>query len=468
MSEKNVEEIKNDNIKSNDDINIYIHNENSKLINEKTNLLKDKTKIDICLTIDESQKIEINKIKRNIYSSRILSLSEGLSTFSDLAITYYFKDNLKLSPSKSALFQSILTLPYIFQPLFGLISDFYTFLGYKRKSYIILNGFIIFTCWIILIFHNPSINLTIIILLIKNISLTFLYGCTNAVLVEISKNRTDNDKKLDRFNESFIYINLGTILSSIIRGYILEFFHVKISFLISSILSCLNIIGGLLYHEVKISEEHLDDNNNINNIKCQDLSKIITYKKMFFLLIYILIITCNPSYYESSFYYLTDIKQFSKQNFGYLTIILMFSYLISSIINKKYLKTKNPKTVISFITILSFLLGFTYNIWIFFNLKSKILIFISIPFYLATKTLSVKVIINLAFLEIPKGYEGCIMGLLFSTKDFGDTLSYLFGSCFTYLFDIEKSKYQNFNYMVLIINLLSLSPILFIKYLINS
>ena len=185
-------------------------------------------------------------------------------------------------------------------------------------------------------------------------------------------------------------------------------------------------------------------------------------------MIYILIITCNPSYYESSFYYLTDIKKFSKQNFGYLTIILMFSYLISSIINKKYLKTKNPKTVIFSITILSFLLGFTYNIWIFFILKSKIIIFISIPFYLATKTLSVKVIINLAFLEIPKGYEGSIMGLLSSTRDFGDTLSCLFGSCFTYLFDIENSKYKNFNNMVFIINLLSLLPILFIKYLIND
>lgn len=467
MIEKSVEEIKNNNIniKSTEDININNHNENTKLINENTNLIKDKKIIDVYLKIDESQKSEINKIKKNIYSSRILSLSEGLSTFSDLALSYYFKDNLKLNPSKSNLFQSILNLPYVFQPLFGLISDFYTFLGYKRKSHIILNGFIIFICWLILIFFNPSINLTIIILLIKNISLTFLYGCTNAVLIEISKNRTDNDKKLDRFNESYIYINLGTIISSIIRGYILEYYHVKISFLISSILSCLNIVGGILYYEVKITNQYLDENKNINIHK---FFNIITQKKIFFLLIYVLIITCIPSYYESSFYYLTDIKDFSKKNFGYLTFISMISYLISSIINQKYLKAKNPKKVIISITILSFLLGLSYNIWIFFNIKSKLLIFISLPLYQASKSLSVKVIINLGFLEIPKGYEGSIMGLFSSTRDFGDTLSYLFGAFFTFLFDIEKTKYKNFNIMIFIINLLSLSPILFTKYLNNE
>ena len=307
--------------------------------------------------------------------------------------------------------------------------------------------------------------MTIIILLIKNISLTFLYGCTNAVLIEISKNKTDNDKKLDRFNESYIYINLGTIISSIIRGYILEYYHVKISFFISSILSCLNIVGGILYYEVKITNQYLDENKNINIHK---FFNIITQKKIFFLLIYVLIITCIPSYYESSFYYLADIKDFSKKNFGYLTFISMISYLISSIINQKYLKAKNPKKVIISITILSFLLGLSYNIWIFFNIKSKLLIFISLPLYQASKSLSVKVIINLGFLEIPKGYEGSIMGLFSSTRDFGDTLSYLFGAFFTFLFDIEKTKYKNFNIIIFIINFFSLSPILFTKYLNNE
>ena len=87
---------------------------------------------------DEFQKKEINKIIRSKYSSQLLSFTDGLAEFSHLAISYYFKDNLKLSPSKSSFFRSLISFPFIFQPLFGLISDLCPIFGYKRKAYLII------------------------------------------------------------------------------------------------------------------------------------------------------------------------------------------------------------------------------------------------------------------------------------------------------------------------------------------
>ena len=104
---------------------------NNNYINEETKLLKKNIS-------SQNKEIVINEI-----CAKMLNFSDGLSTFSNLAITYYLKDNLQLSPSKSALIQSILSFPSILKPLFGFMSDVYPFFGYKRKSYILINSILI-------------------------------------------------------------------------------------------------------------------------------------------------------------------------------------------------------------------------------------------------------------------------------------------------------------------------------------
>lgn len=425
---------------------------NNNYINEETKLLKKNIS-------SQNKEIVINEI-----CAKMLNFSDGLSTFSNLAITYYLKDNLQLSPSKSALIQSILSFPSILKPLFGFMSDVYPFFGYKRKSYILINSILIFISWIILFFFNPSVTLTILILLIKAICKTFLGACSSAVLVEISKERSKNDKKLENFNTTIIYINIGMIISSTTRGIALEYFGIKNMFLISGLLSILNIISGILYQENIIKKELNKESNN-NSIKhnFKQLYDLVKQKQILLLLIYMLIMTITPSYYESSFYFLTDIKGFTKIDFGNMTIILMLIFFINSIINKRFLNSFNPHKVIIYTTIFAFLFSSVYNIWIYFNLKSKAILFSGISLYIGFKALSVKPIFNLGFLVCPKGYEGSVMGLFYSIRDLGDTLATLFGSYLAYILDIQRKKYATFNKMIYIINFISLLPILFIN-----
>ena len=425
---------------------------NNNNINEETKLLRK----NISTQVKEK---DLNEI-----CAKILNFSDGLSSFSNLAITYYFKDNLQLSPSKSALIQSILRFPNILKPLFGFMSDIYPFFGYKRKSYILINSILIFISWTILSFFNLSVILTILILLIQAISKTFLAACSSAVLVEISKKRSKNDKKLENFNSTIIYTNIGMILSSTTRGISLEYFSTQNMFLISGLFSLLNIISGILYEEDCIKNE-INKGTNNNSIKkhFKQLYDLIKQKQISLLLIYMIIMTITPSYYESSFYYLTDMKGFTKIDFGNMTIIIMLIFFINSIINKRFLNSFIPQKVIIYTTIIAYLFSSVYNIWIYFNLKSKIILFCGISLYIGFKALSVKPIFNLGFLVCPKGYEGSVMGLFYSIRDLGDTLASLFGSSLAYLLDIQGKKYATFNKMIFIINLISLLPIIFIN-----
>ena len=67
--------------------------------------------------------------------------------------------------------------------------------------------------------------------------------------------------------------------------------------------------------------------------------------------------------------------------------------------------------------------------------------------------------LDLAFLSCPKGFEVNVMGLFGSTLSFGKTISTFLGSLLTLFFKIEKNDYSNFNFLIMMHNLISLSSI---------
>ena len=84
---------------------------------------------------------EIKEKSKNKLSFLVLTLTISFSIFPNLALTFFFKDTLKLTPSQISLIYSIYVIPDIIQPLFGLISDFFPICGYRRKIYIIIKLF---------------------------------------------------------------------------------------------------------------------------------------------------------------------------------------------------------------------------------------------------------------------------------------------------------------------------------------
>ena len=134
--------------------------------------------------------------------------------------------------------------------------------------------------------------------------------------------------------------------------------------------------------------------------------------------------------------------------------------LSSSIIYKKYLKDMNKKKVIMWSCLISFFSSCFFNVYLTFDLKSKIIVFFSISLYVSIKTICSKPMLDIAFLSCPKGYEGSVMGLFGSALSFGKTISTFFGSLLTMFFKVEKNDYSNFNLMIFVNNMISLLVLL--------
>jgi len=55
-------------------------------------------------------------------------------------MNYLLKDHLQLSPGKAAGFWAWTTLPFLFKPLYGLVTDFFPIRGYRRKAHLAIGA----------------------------------------------------------------------------------------------------------------------------------------------------------------------------------------------------------------------------------------------------------------------------------------------------------------------------------------
>ena len=122
-----------------------------------------------------------------------IGLFQGLSSLSDLAVSYLYKDNYKFSPSLSQSMQNLLNIPWIFKPVFGYISDTLPIFGYRRKSYLIFTNLLNFLSWVLMSFKGVSNEFFgIMNLLFNSTFLCFSSVIGEALLVELSRSEGED------------------------------------------------------------------------------------------------------------------------------------------------------------------------------------------------------------------------------------------------------------------------------------
>jgi len=467
-----------------DDLNLNeIENENSINSNKKKNE-------------NENKKIKSKNLFQNKIAYIILALTVGLSTFSTLAISYFLKDNLNASPTQSSIINSILNIPSIIQPFFGLLSDFFPLCGYRRKYYIIICGFLQTFCWLIMKYSSFSLTFATFLLFICNCCVSFCIILTDSIVIQLSNY---SKKKINKYGAYIIVKNIGMFISAFLRGIVIQYFKINTIFIFAAILSSFNIIGGIIYIEifdedkksneiykkVKVKNNYdslpqnenntignneniniKNTNNNDNDIENIDNNKVSFYNLLIFIfqkkvlipLFYLLFLASTPSFFDSAFYYL-DSQNYTKKDFGQMTLIIMFLIVIISFSYKKYFKNLKTKKLITLSIILSFLGSTTCYLCIKNNYLKRTFIFGGIGIYVSLKQLGIMPLMGLAFVISPKNYEGSVYSIFSSSANLGKALSILFGSFMNLFFNITQYNFKNFTNMIWYHNLLVLIPL---------
>ncbi len=82
----------------------------------------------------------------NKFAYLFIAFHQVVSYISQVAVQYFFKDELKVETDRLAQINSIIHFPWAIKPILGLTTDFLPNLGYRRKVYIILCGILNLLC----------------------------------------------------------------------------------------------------------------------------------------------------------------------------------------------------------------------------------------------------------------------------------------------------------------------------------
>ena len=115
----------------------------------------------------------------------------------ELANKDYYKDYLKLEPSQIAHMSSIVGIPWSCKLLYGILSDKVPLFGYKRRSYVILMGFLQFVSFFsIFFFEIRDVMMLTIFNFLGRLSGAFLDVIVDALMVVYSKDEEDGSEEL--------------------------------------------------------------------------------------------------------------------------------------------------------------------------------------------------------------------------------------------------------------------------------
>jgi folate/biopterin transporter len=414
--------------------------------------------------------ISLDKYKSSINTVVIalIALSQGLLCMADLALSYMYKDDFKLSPAQVALFTSLMTIPWIIKPLWGFISDCCPILGKRRSPYLMIFGITGATCWILLGTSSPSLLLTFVILLVIQTSVCFCNVIGEALVVEESKKvhkfqesleKQENHENASNFVTLFFGARAaGTVLTAYFGGILLDLTSKEFVFTLTAACPVLLMLSSMLLYEEKIvSDIKMTD-------QAQQIYRFISRKEVFLPIFFILAFTSVPSCADAMFFFYTNQLGFSPQFMGKMKLAYGIGTIIGMVIYSNFLKNISFKKLLVFNSIFCILISLSQLL-----LVTRVNLRIHVPdgvfavlcsfVVQLTAELSMIPLLVLCCKICPENIEGSLYALLMSTMNFGSMISSQSGGLLMILLQITQTEFSNLWALIMITSLSMFLPL---------
>jgi folate/biopterin transporter len=426
-------------------------------------------------------KNNIPPVTPDIWIIALLYFIQGLFGISKIAMSFYYKDVLNLSPFKLTIITCITAIPWIIKPLYGFISDSYPLFGYKRKSYLILSSLLGSVSWVIMANFVSLINMgqmnTGIITLICSVYfviLSFIGLCVSDVLIDaiaVSELLEKNNKSSIQ-TIFWVSSSLGCIVSSYFSGYLLQNYGISFVFYLSAVIPLITAVISIFIKEpLNYKTQYLHvDTIQLLKIKIKKILNTLSQKTILYPLLFLMLLKTMPKIGTTLFYYEVNKLGFQPEFFGKIGLASSISSLLGIVLYNQKLKSTPPCTIIKWTCILGAVLG-TLPLMLVTHINRLI----GIPdvwFAIADdivlsifSQITMMPILLLATRICPPGVEGMLFATITSANNLSNNIGKLLGGILTIMMGVTNDNFANLPWLIVLINLFGLIPLMFLKFI---
>lgn len=391
---------------------------------------------------------------------------QGILGLSRLAVSFFLKDDLAMSPAETAALFGIVSIPWVIKPVFGFISDGLPILGYRRRPYLILSGLLGTFSWVYLAtLVNHPITATIAIAL-NSLSVAISDVIVDSLVVERARNESiSNIGSLQSL--CWATSALGGLITAYLSGYLLETFSSQTVFLITATFPLLVTLVAWA-----IAEDKINNTSNWKTVKdqAQKLRVAITQKSIWLPTAFIFLWQATPTADSAFFYFTTNELGFQPEFLGRVRLVTSIAALMGIWLFQRFFKSVPFRKIFLVSTLLSTVLGMTMLLLVthanrtlgiddhWFSLGDSLILTVA-------GEIAYMPVLVLAARLCPPGVEATLFALLMSISNLSRILSHESGALLTHLLGVTETNFDKLWLLVIITNLSSLLPLPLIHWL---
>lgn len=385
---------------------------------------------------------------------------QGIVGLARLAISFFLKDELGLSPAEVSALVGIAALPWMVKPLFGFISDGLPIFGFRRRPYLILSGILGAVAWLAMatIVHSPWAATLAIAL--SSLSVAFSDVIVDSIIVERARVESVGDAG------SLQSLCWGTsaaggLFTAYLSGWLLEHFSTRTVFAVTAIFPLFVSLVAWSICESRLTEPA---NWSIVGNQLKQLRHAITQKSIWLPTAFLFLWQATPTAESAFFFFTTNELGFAPEFLGRVRLVTSIASLVGVWVFQRFLKAVPFRVIFGWSTVISAGLGLSTLLLVTHANRA---LGISDQWFSLGDNLVLTVMGQIAFMPVlvlaarlcPPGVEATLFALLMSVVNLAGLLSYESGAVLMHWFGITENNFTNLALLVVITNLTTLLPL---------
>lgn len=385
---------------------------------------------------------------------------QGILGLARLAVSFFLKDDLGLTPAEVAALTGIASAPWTIKPLFGFMSDGFPILGYRRRPYLVLSGVFGALAWLLMATWVDTAWAAIAAITVSSLSVAVSDVIVDSLVVERARRESQSDAGSLQ-SLAWGASAVGGIITAYLGGLLLQ--HLGTRFVFGVTASFPLIISLVAWW---ITEEPVTDSSTWTVIRGQikQLKQAVTQKVIWMPALFIFLWQATPTADSAFFFFTTNDLGFQPEFLGRVRLVTSIAALIGIWVFQRFLKAVPFRTIFAWSTVLSTVFGFTMLLLVTHTNRA---IGIDDQWFSLGDSLILTVMGEISFMPVlvlsaricPPGVEATLFALLMSVLNLAGLLSHELGAVLTHWLGVTETNFDNLWLLVVLTNLSTLLPL---------
>ncbi|MGF1499412.1 MAG: folate/biopterin family MFS transporter [Elainellaceae cyanobacterium] len=394
---------------------------------------------------------------------------QGILGLARLAVSFFLKDDLGLSPAQVSALMGFVVLPWMLKPLYGFISDGLPILGYRRRPYLILSGLLGAGSWVALATVVDSAVGATVAIALSSLSIAIADVIADSLVVE--RVRQESQAAAGSLQSlCFGTSALGGVLTAYFSGFLLEHVSTRMVFAITASFPLIvSLVAGLIAEEKVVTRS----NWSVVGTQIQQLRRAIAQRAIWMPTLFIFIWQATPTSESAFFFFSTNELGFPPEFLGRLRLVTSLAALLGAWLFQRFFRAVPFRKIFAWTIVISTVVGLTSLLLVTHANRS---LGIGDRWFSLGDSLVITVMGEIAYLPVlvlaaricPPGIEATLFALLMSVFNLAGLLANEVGAGLTHLLGVTETNFEHLWLLVLITNLSNLIPLPFVGMLPNG